>query len=137
MATEFKWDAPLPPDQVFALYEDANWAAYTEDLDLLMNAIDLSLAVLTAWEENRLVGLIRAVGDGLTILYIQDLLVLKSYQHQGIGSELVQRLLQRYAHVRQNVLLTEEDPSVRAFYEKQDFSSCDQGDLVAFVNLKA
>lgn len=33
--------------------------------------------VLTAWSDDKLVGILRIVGDGYTIVYIQDLLVLK------------------------------------------------------------
>lgn len=81
----------------------------------------------------RLVGLIRIVGDGLTIIYIQDILVLNEYQNSGIASQLMQFVLNKYVDVRQKVLLTEEAPDVRHFYEKHCFQSCDQGYLVSFV----
>ena len=38
---------------------------------------------MAAYDEDRLVGLIRVVGDGLTIVFIQDLLVYPQYQRQG------------------------------------------------------
>lgn len=100
-----------------------------------MQAIEQSLAVITAWDRDRLVGLIRVVGDGLTIIYIQDILVLRDYQKEGIGSELMKLILAKYSDVRQKVLLTNDAPDVRQFYEKNSFQSCDQGELVAFVQL--
>lgn len=45
------------------LYEDAEWHAYTKDSNRLKNNIDNSLKVLTAWDDNKLVGFIRVVGD--------------------------------------------------------------------------
>ena len=42
----------------------------------LKNAINNSLKVLTAWDDEKLVGLIRVIGDGYTIIYIQDILIL-------------------------------------------------------------
>ncbi|WP_430038931.1 GNAT family N-acetyltransferase [Peribacillus simplex] len=41
---------------------------------------------MTAWDDDKLVALIRVVGDGQTIIYIQVILVLENYQDQGIGS---------------------------------------------------
>ncbi|MGM7701892.1 GNAT family N-acetyltransferase [Pseudalkalibacillus sp. Hm43] len=115
------------------LYNDANWSAYTNDIVKLKEAINCSLKVITAWDHDKLVGLIRAVGDGKTIIYIQDILVLKAYQNNGIGSHLLELLLSRYKDVRQKVLLTNDAVDVRAFYQKHGFSSCDKGDLVSFA----
>lgn len=115
------------------LYTDIQWYAYTKDIEVLSQAILQSLEVISAWDGEELVGLIRIVGDGLTIIYIQNILVLNAYQNQGGASQLMQRILCKYKTVRQKVLLTEEAPDVRHFYEKKDFLSCDKGSLVAFA----
>ncbi|MEK4298501.1 GNAT family N-acetyltransferase [Oceanobacillus sp. FSL W8-0428] len=119
------------------LYTDVGWSAYTKDVDRLQQSVENSLYVLTAWHEDELIGLIRVVGDGLSIIYIQDLLVKNAYHNQKIGSELMQSVLNKYAGVNQKVLLTEEAPNTRYFYEKNGFKSCDQGDAVAFAQLKS
>lgn len=117
------------------LYNDVGWSAYTQDLEVLKQAILQSLDVITVWNDDKLLGLIRAIGDGLTIVYIQDILVLNAYQNKGIASELLQRILNKYKNVRQKVLLTEEASGVRYFYEKNGFESCDQGLLVALAKM--
>lgn len=117
------------------LYKDAGWYAYTNNLPLLQEAITKSLYVLTVWDQEKLVGLVRVVGDGLTIIYIQDILVLKAYHNQGIATELMKRVEEKFHLVRQKVLLTEEAPDVRHFYEKNGYKSCDKGSLVAFAKL--
>lgn len=117
------------------LYSDVQWFAYTKDMSVLQQAIAQSFYVLSAWDADELVGLIRVVGDGLTIIYIQDLLVLNAYQNRGIATQLMQQVLKKYSNVRQKVLLTEEAPDVRHFYEKNGFQSCDNGSLVAFAKL--
>ncbi|MBB4826641.1 GNAT superfamily N-acetyltransferase [Sporosarcina luteola] len=117
------------------LYNDVEWYAYTKDITVLQQALLQSLDVLTAWDGDELVGLIRIVGDGLTIIYIQDILVLSAYQNQGIATQLMRQTLNKYKDVRQKVLLTEEAPDVRHFYEKNSFQSCDKGSLVAFALL--
>lgn len=67
----------LPSDAALVrLYNDAGWVAYTDDLPALRTALENSLYLLCVYEEEELVGLLRAVGDGVSILYIQDILVL-------------------------------------------------------------
>lgn len=94
-------------DDLLKLYADAGWTAYTDHLDRLERGVAASLAVYTAWEGDALVGLLRAVGDGETILYLQDLLVRSSHRRRGIGRELLERVTADYSQVRQKVLLTD------------------------------
>ena len=135
MTIKCKESAHLEIHDVKALYDDAHWTSYTNDMPRLMEAIECSLKVITAWDNGSLIGLIRAVGDGKTIIYIQDIIVLKAYHNSGIGSKLLTMLLAMYPDVRQKVLLTNDAADVRAFYEKNGFTSCDKGDLVSFVKI--
>ena len=130
-----KEDKNISTSQLQALYEDVEWFAYTKDLDLLQQACLQSLDVFSVWQNETLLGLIRIVGDGLTIIYIQDILVLSTHQNKGIATLLMQQVLNKYKKVRQKVLLTEEAPDVRHFYEKNGFISCDKGSLVSFAKL--
>lgn len=135
MEINFSNSKKLNREQLERLYNDVQWYAYTQDLEVLQQAIEQSLDVIFAWKGEELVGLVRIIGDGLTIIYIQDILVLNAYQNQGIATQLMQQVLEKYKNVRQKVLLTEEAPDVRHFYEKNGFQSCDKGSLVAFAKL--
>jgi ribosomal protein S18 acetylase RimI-like enzyme len=136
MTIKLEESSYLDAEVVKALYDDAKWTSYTIDMPRLMEAIQCSLKVITVWDNDKLVGLIRAVGDGKTIIYIQDILVMRAYHNSGIGSQLLTMLLSMYPDVRQKVLLTNDAADVRAFYEKNGFSSCDKGDLVSFVKFE-
>lgn len=114
------------------LYKSVGWTNYTNDLDILEKSLKNSLTVITAWNNDELVGLIRSVGDGHTILYIQDILVCPDHQNQNIGSHLMTAMLNKHRGVRQKVLLTEEEAKVRLFYEKFGFVSCDKESMVSF-----
>jgi len=135
MAINFDNSKQININKLKQLYDDVQWHVYTKDLTILNQAILHSLEVITAWDKEKLVGLIRVVGDGSTIIYIQDILVLNDYQNQGIASELMQKMLNKYHQVRQKVLLTDESEKVRHFYEKHGFNSCDKGALVAFAKM--
>ena len=115
------------------IYNDADWSVYTKDLNNLKNAITNSLFVLTARVDGELAGLLRVVGDGLTIIYIQDILVLKKYKRQNIGTSLINQTLEKYINVRQKVLLTDDTKETRGFYESLGFESCDKETLVSFI----
>lgn len=77
---------------VLDLYASVSWSNYTNHPRRLEQAFHQSLFVMAAYDDDEeLVGLIRAVGDGLTIVFIQDLLVCPHYQRQGIGRSLLGR----------------------------------------------
>ena len=77
--------------------------------------------MIAAYDEDRLVGLIRVVGDGLTIVFIQDLLVYPHYQRQGIGRSLLQKTLERFKDIYQIQLATEQSDKNLAFYRELGF----------------
>lgn len=133
MEIKFQSERSIASNQLERLYADVGWTAYTQDLAALEKAVEQSFDVLTAWHEDVLVGLIRIISDGVSIMYIQDILVLNDYQNQGIATQLMEKILMKYDHIRQKVLLTEEAADVRHFYEKFGFESCDQGGCVSFA----
>ena len=98
---EFSEEKKIDLDALFALYTAVGWSAYTKDIQQLAMWIQQSLKVITVWDEQQLIGLIRSVGDGETILYIQDLLVHPAYQNKGIGTQLIEKMVQAYPKVRQ------------------------------------
>jgi len=89
------------------LYGKNNWVEYTNEPNSLFSGIRQSLDKIGAYDEDKLVGLIRTVGDGKTIVYVQDILVLPTYHRKGIGSNLLQLIVDRYPNVRQLVLMTD------------------------------
>lgn len=126
----------LSRDSVLSLYAAVGWTAYTKDPDTLVAAIEGSTAIFTATDDGALVGLARVISDGATICYLQDLLVHPASQRQGIGTALVAAALAAFPAVRQKVLLTDDEPEQRAFYEALGFaeaSALSTGVLRAFV----
>jgi ribosomal protein S18 acetylase RimI-like enzyme len=119
--------------ELMSLYNDVGWSAYTNDSTCLKKAIENSLKVLTAWDGNKLVGLIRVVGDNQTIIYIQDLLVRQEYQGRGIGSHLLKRILAEYQAIRQVILMTEQTEETIRFYEKCGMVKISDHNCIAFM----
>lgn len=105
-------------------------------LKKLINAFHKSLYILTAWDKDKLVGLIRVIGDGQFIIYIQDLLVAEEYQRRGIGSNLLKKVLEKYKKVRQKILLTDNTEETNAFYKASGFNRAEDLNLVAYVKFE-
>ncbi len=77
-----------------------------------------SAAVILALDDStgQVVGFINAVGDGFHAAFIPNLEVLPGYQRQGIGSELVRRMLKKLEGYYAVDLMC--DPDVQPFYER-------------------
>lgn len=136
MEIDYRENEPLAIGKLMELYTDAGWTAYTDHPALLEKAVRQSLWQISAWDGEELVGLVRAVGDGASILYIQDILVKRSHQRQEIGSELLQRILRKYSDVRQAVLLTDDSPETDAFYRANGLAPVGETGAVAFMRIK-
>ena len=128
----FTEEKSLRLEELLHLYNDARWTAYIDQADKLTLAIQQSLCVITARNNKQLIGLLRAVGDGITIVFIQDVLVLKAFQGQKIGTTLMQQLLKKYATVRQKSLITDDTIKTRKFYKSLGFTACEAANTIAF-----
>jgi ribosomal protein S18 acetylase RimI-like enzyme len=72
--------------------------------------------VVLALDGSSVVGFVTAISDGILCAYIPLLEVLPSHQHQGIGSELMRRMLERLHEMYMIDLLC--DPELQAFYSR-------------------
>ena len=122
--------------ELLPLYAAVGWTNYTARPEMLERAFSSSLCVLAARAGGRLAGVARAVGDGASVLYVQDLLVLPEYQRRGLGGRLLRELLARYPDVYQTVLLTDDTPEHAAFYGGAGFKSAEKYGCGAYVIFK-
>jgi ribosomal protein S18 acetylase RimI-like enzyme len=72
--------------------------------------------VVLAMDGSSVVGFVTAISDGILCAYIPLLEVLPTHQHQGIGSELMRRMLEMLHEIYMIDLLC--DPDLQAFYSK-------------------
>ncbi|HPJ01530.1 MAG TPA: GNAT family N-acetyltransferase [Candidatus Limiplasma sp.] len=127
---------PLDYPKISQLYHDAGWLNYTNYPAMLDAALRNSRTVLVAVQQTDVLGVIRAVGDGASILYIQDLIVRQDQKRRGIGTRLLLKLDALYPDVYQKVLLTDDTPVSRAFYEHSGFQHSKQIGCMAMIKIK-
>ena len=121
--------------EILCLYASVGWTAYTEQPEALRKGFENSLLVLGAYENGQLAGIIRVVGDGCTIVFIQDILVFPEHQRKGIGSALLQAVLDQYSHVRQVELATDNTPETIAFYQSMGFRELSEIGCCGFMKV--
>ena len=85
---DYKKEIPAMTD-LLALYSSVGWTNYTNNPTMLEQAVKASLWQLAVYDEKELVAYIRLVGDGHSVIFVQDLLVRPDHQRQGIGKKLL------------------------------------------------
>ena len=110
-------------NDVLHLYQAVGWTNYTNQPQMLSQALSHSLATYLARDGEKIVGLVRLIGDGFSSVFVQDLLVLPSYQRQGIGSSLMKQALADYKDAYQVQLATEETEKTLGFYRSLGFET--------------
>jgi GNAT superfamily N-acetyltransferase len=86
------WDA----GEIVSLYRSAGWwQEGRDDLSEIGDLIRGSLVFVVAVDRvsGRAVGMGRAISDGVSDAYIQDLVVLPEYRGRGIGGAILGRIL--------------------------------------------
>lgn len=111
--------APVSPAALADLRQAVGWNRMERDLanPHLRNAFDLC-----AMDGERLVGYAAVVSNGVTDAYIQDVMVHPDWQHQGIGTQLMERVLARLeAEGVYMVSVIYGEEALRPFYERFGF----------------
>lgn len=122
----------IDTEELIDLYKSVEWSGYYEDTYIMDYILKNSIFHISAWDGNKLVGLIRVVGDVVYIAYIQDILVHPDYQRLGIGRALMEMTLERVRKCRQIVLTTENSEKTKGFYRSLGFKSFDELQAIGF-----
>ena len=117
---KYKKSKNLPIQKLVTLYNSVGWKQ-AKHPDLLKKAIKNSDYVISAWDNDKLIGLGRAITDWSFAVYICDVLVLKEYQNKRIGREITKRLMEPFKNFHNQVVMTEEES--KEFYKKFGFTS--------------
>lgn len=122
-------------EEILTLYTSVGWTNYTDNPEMLKNAYANSLKILGAYDNDKLIGIIRVVGDGYSIIYIQDILIYPEYQHKGVGTALMKAVLEMYQQVYQKTLLTDNTEKTIQFYKSTGFMLDSEVGCAAFFRV--
>ena len=115
----FSEQRDIPVEKLVALYEANGWSSAKKPA-LLQKALSNSATLISAWVGGELIGIGNAITDGYLVVYYPHMLVHPKYQGQGIGSEMMKRLMERYRGFHQHMLVA--DGRAIDFYRKCGFT---------------
>ena len=130
---KFTKETSVSIDDVLHLYQAVGWTNYTNQPQMLDQALSHSLTTYLARDGEEIVGLVRLVGDGFSSVFVQDLIVLPSYQRQGIGSNLMKEALADYKGAYQVQLATDESEKTLGFYRFLGFETLSTYDCTGMI----
>ena len=119
-------------EQVQRLFRSVGWVS-GEYPERLHRALMGSSTVITAWDGDRLVGLVRALDDGAMLAYVHYVLVDPEYQGRGIAGRMIERLKDRYRDYFYVEVMPEESRNA-SFYEGHGFRVMSDGVAMQTVN---
>ena len=123
MSIIYKEINEIPVDQIEELILSVAWESgkYPERIE---KALRNSSLVISAWDGDKLVGLVRSLDDGELCAFIHYLLDRPDYQGYHIGAELMNRLMSHYTEYLY-VKIMPSDPKTIPFYQKFGFEIYD------------
>jgi len=120
-------------ESIKEIYKDSGWSAYLQDDEKLKKALRNSLHIYGAFDNDKLIGFVRVVGDGQHIVLVQDLIVLTSYQKNGIGTYLFQYVWDKYIDVRMFQVVTDvNDELDNKFYQSFKMKPLIEGKMISY-----
>ena len=99
----------------------------------LYKALMNSSTVVTAWDGNQLVGLVRLLDDSEMVACMHYVLVRPDYQGQGIAGRLIEMVKEKYKDYLYIEIMPEESRNA-AFYERHGFQVMADGVAMQLCN---
>lgn len=99
----------------------------------LYKALMNSQTVITAWDNEKLVGLARAIDDSEMVAFIHYVLVNPKYHGQGIAGNMIEMIKEKYKDYLYIELMPEEGKNAK-FYERFDFKIMEDGVAMQLCN---
>ena len=129
---EYKEIHEFKKEELQDLFLSVEWSSghFPDKLQIAMRNFE---TVISAWDENKLVGMICAMDDGIMTAYIHYLLVMPEYQDKGIGRELVLRVKEIYNDYLRIVVVGYDEEI--EFYENCGFKKADDASPLFITDL--
>ena len=89
------------------LYDAVGWGSYYEKVS--EKALTNTMYSVSVYDDDKIIGYGRIIGDGICFLYIHDVMVIPKYQNKKIGSQIMNKLLEKVNQIKI------ENPYVRVY----------------------
>ena len=119
-------------EQVQALFQSVGWVS-GEYPSRLYKALKHSSTVITAWDGEHLIGLVRFLDDSEMVAYMHYVLVKPEYHGHGIAGTMIEMIKEKYKNYLYIEVMPEERKNA-SFYEKHGFQIMQDGVAMQLCN---
>lgn len=104
-------------DEFNLLYDLVGWGAY--DKEISKKALNNTYYSISIYDDNKIIGYGRLIGDSICFMYIHDVMVVPEYQNKKIGTRIMNKLIEKIETIKR------ENPDMRVYLGaskgKEDF----------------
>lgn len=119
-------------DEIQRLFLSVGWVS-GQYPSRLYKALMHSSTVITAWDGDRLVGLVRLIDDSELVAYMHYVLVNPAYHGRGIAGNMIKMVKEKYRNYLYIEIMPEESKNA-SFYEKYGFQTMPDGVAMQLCN---
>ena len=116
----------LPVDQLYRIFKLVGWMDEAKTTPEMLKNFNLpfinSTLVISAWKNDKLIGVVRVLSDKMFRSIIYDLAVDPEFHSNGIGRNLIKRCIEHYP---KSEWLVGTEEHIAGFYEKIGFKRFD------------
>ncbi|MEQ8583307.1 MAG: GNAT family N-acetyltransferase [Marinoscillum sp.] len=120
MALNYEYDRIPEIDEIIKLYAQSGLPRPIQDRSRMVEMYENSDLIITAWDQDKLVGICRCVTDWVWCCYLSDLAVSPDYQESGIGRKMIEMTRDKVSH--QCMILLLSVPTAMDYYPKVGFN---------------
>jgi predicted N-acetyltransferase YhbS len=128
MEIQYSFDKIPTAEQVIRLYNDAGLPRPTHDKERIQQMYNNSGLIVTAWDDELLVGVSRCITDWVWSCYLADLAVAPGYKKSGIGKKLIDLTKEKLGE--QSMVLLLSVPTAMDYYPKVGFTKLDNSFII-------
>ncbi len=125
---EFKVGIVPKIAEIIEVYDSSRIKRPTEDRERITKMYANSNLIITAWFNNKLIGIARSITDFCYACYLSDLAVKNEYQKEGIGRQLIKITEKEIG--KQTALILLSAPLAMEYYPKIGFSNIENGFII-------
>ncbi len=128
MGIVYKYNEPVKAEDVIRVFKSSGITRPVDQQERIKKMLDHANVIVTAWDQNKLVGIARALTDFSYCCYLSDLAVDQDYQKTGIGKELIERIKEIIGEEVSLILLSA--PNAMNYYPKVGFEKVNNGFII-------
>jgi predicted N-acetyltransferase YhbS len=128
MGISYQFNLTPQVEDIISLYKSSGINRPIDNIERIAQMYEHSNLVVSAWDEDKLVGIARSLSDFCYCCYLSDLAVRQEYKKLGIGKKLIALTKEKIGDEAMLLLLSA--PAAMDYYPKLNFEKVENGFII-------